>query len=130
MSLLKKYLTERSDKVDKKTGMGQPHELEVKEEKQESAIDGVFSSFPITFTQHFKNFDIEREQLPLLGLNRIFYVPGVITEGCGEAMLECVQSGKGKWTHLKGRKLKCFGVRFPTLNRVSGWIVFSVASVL
>lgn len=116
MSLLKKYLSERS-KVPPRDGAAaaagplqggaaQEQEQEREQEREQAAATVQVS---LNFSSHLKTFTLEDERLPVPFIH-ISYVPNAITESCGEAIMECVEKGGRQWTPLKTRKLQYFGV--------------------
>lgn len=140
MSLLKKYLSERSklppqDTQDEGTGAGttekggkqikQDTQMKDNDKHKEIQKEGTErTSLSVNFREQLKMFDLKDEKLPV-NINQISYVPNALTESCGKAIMECIESGTHEWTYLKTRKLQYFGVSLLYVRNIWHDIIFN-----
>ena len=126
MSLLKKYLQERtkeklkSNTTPKENSISDKHRQQQQQQQQQQQVQ--YSSHEeqlnlqsINFENNLKIFDLDDESLPV-PFDQISYIPNAITESCGKAMLEYIKNGNYEWTYLKTRKLLCFGVSLTVMK--------------
>ena len=120
MSLLKKYLQERtkeklkSNTTPKENSISDEHRQQ-QQQVQCSSHEEQLNLQPINFENNLKIFDLDDESLPV-PFDQISYIPNAITESCGKAMLEYIKNGNYEWTYLKTRKLLCFGVSLTVMK--------------
>jgi hypothetical protein len=111
MSLLKKYLSERSRPEPEPEP--EPKRVEEEEGQSRQSKQGQLLLPPISqaihFRDHFKKFIMEDERLSV-PVDSVSYVPDAVSEYCGNRIMENVESVENQWTQLKTRKLLCFGV--------------------
>lgn len=107
MSLLKKYLSERSrtESAEPARNVNIDYEQEVSEQRLVSASP----PNALNFAKQLRKFDLDQERIAV-HIDEISYVPNAVPVQCANAISECVESGGYSWKQLKTRRLKYFGV--------------------